>query len=399
MARIVAPPPPPSVRVPNDRLDRFLSAVGEVILTTTQLRTAADDAAGQGPAEAKLTRGFDHMDRVVGELKRRALELRTTPLLRIMESLPRLAREVALRSGKLLEVEISGAELELDRSILDRLYDPLVHLVRNAVDHGLEVPTVRCAAGKSETGHLVVEAAREKDSIRIVVRDDGAGIDLAAVRSRAVTAGLLHPDLAEDLPPDEILRLVFRPGLSTKEVVSDISGRGVGMDAVRATLESLGGEVSVTSRPGEGTEVALRVPIAAAVQRVLLLGLGREMVALPIAKMERIIEVEASSIERSGGDDFALVDGEPVLVIDLVSRLAWADPLPPGAPADAAPVLLLLADLRGERVALRVDHLAGQQDIYVKPPPLLLGSLRALTGLTVLGDGRPVFLIDLNQVR
>jgi len=393
------PPPPPSVRVPNDRLDRFLSAVGEVILTTTQLRTAADDAAGQGPAEAKLTRGFDHMDRVVGELKRRALELRTTPLLRIMESLPRLAREVALRSGKLLEVEISGAELELDRSILDRLYDPLVHLVRNAVDHGLETPAVRCAAGKSETGHLVVEAAREKDSIRIVVRDDGTGIDLAAVRSRAVTAGLLHPDLAEDLPPDEILRLVFRPGLSTKEVVSDISGRGVGMDAVRATLESLGGEVSVASRPGEGTEVALRVPIAAAVQRVLLLGLGREMVALPIAKMERIIEVEASSIERSGGDDFALVDGEPVLVIDLVSRLAWADPLPPGAPADAAPVLLLLADLRGERVALRVDHLAGQQDIYVKPPPLLLGSLRALTGLTVLGDGRPVFLIDLNQVR
>jgi two-component system chemotaxis sensor kinase CheA len=171
------------------------------------------------------------------------------------------------------------------------------------------------------------------------------------------------------------------------------------MDAVQATLESLGGEVSLASRPGGGTEVSLRVPIAAAVQRVLLLGLGREMVALPIAKMERIVEVEASSIERSGGDDFALIDGEPVLVIDLVSRLAWADPLPPGAPVDAAPVLLLLADVRGERVALRVDHLAGQQDIYVKPPPVLLGSLRALTGLTVLGDGRPVFLIDLNQVR
>lgn len=385
--------------MPNDRLDRFLSAVGEVILTTTQLRTAADDAGGQGPAEAKLTRGFDHMDRVVGELKRRALELRTTPLLRIMENLPRLAREVALRGGKLVEVEISGAELELDRSILDRLYDPLVHLVRNAVDHGLEAPAARRAAGKAETGRLVVEAVREKDVIRIAVRDDGAGIDLAAVRARAIAAGLLHPDLAEDLPPDEILRLVFRPGLSTKDAVSDISGRGVGMDAVRATLESLGGEVRLASRTGGGTEVALRVPIAAAVQRVLLLGLGREMVALPIAKMERIVEVEAASIERSGGDDFALVDGEPVLVIDLVSRLAWADPLPPGAPADAAPVLLLLADVRGERVALRVDHLAGQQDIYVKPPPVLLGSLRALTGLTVLGDGRPVFLIDLNQVR
>lgn len=171
------------------------------------------------------------------------------------------------------------------------------------------------------------------------------------------------------------------------------------MDAVRATLESLGGEVRLASRRGAGTELAMRVPIAAAVQRVLLLGLGREMVALPIGKVERIVEVEAHSIERSGGDDFVLVDDEPVLVIDLVSRLGWADPLPPGAPSDAAPVLLLLADLRGERVALRVDHLAGQQDIYVKPPPVLLSGLRALIGLTVLGDGRPVFLVDLNQVR
>ena len=143
------------MRVPNERLDRFLSAVGEVILTTTQLRTAADDGA-QGVAEPRLLRGFDHMDRVVGELKRRALELRTTPLLRIMENLPRLAREVALRSGKAVEVELRGAELELDRSILDRLYDPLVHIVRNAVDHGIEPPEGRRAAGKPEVGRLVV---------------------------------------------------------------------------------------------------------------------------------------------------------------------------------------------------------------------------------------------------
>jgi two-component system chemotaxis sensor kinase CheA len=387
------------VRVPNERLDRFLSAVGEVILTTTQLRTAAGDGEQGSSAEPRLARGFDHMDRVVGELKRRALELRTTPLLRIMENLPRLAREVALRGGKAVEVELRGAELELDRSILDRLYDPLVHVVRNAVDHGLEAPEARRAAGKPDVGRLLVEAVREKDAIRIAVRDDGAGIDVDAVRARAIALGSLHPDLAEDLPAEEVLQLVFRPGLSTAAAVSDISGRGVGMDAVRVTLESLGGEVRLASQRGAGTEVSLRVPIAAAVQRVLLLGLGREMVALPIGKVERIVEVEAHSIERSGSDDFALVDDEPVLVIDLVSRLAWADPLPPGAPTDAAPVLLLLADVRGERVALRVDHLAGQQDIYVKPPPPLLAGLRALIGLTVLGDGRPVFLIDLNQVR
>jgi two-component system chemotaxis sensor kinase CheA len=387
------PPPPPSVRVPNERLDRFLSAVGEVILTTTQLRTAA--GAPSQRADARLARGFDHMDRVVGELKRRALELRTTPLLRILESLPRLAREVGERTGKRVEVELRGAELELDRSILDRLYDPLVHLVRNAVDHGIEAPQARGQAGKREVGRLEVSAAREKDAIRIEVSDDGAGIDLDALRARAVAAGMLHADLAEDLPPVELLELVFRPGLSTADQVTDVSGRGVGMDAVRATLESLGGEVRVQSRRGAGTTVSLRVPIAAAVQRVLLVGLAEEAVAVPIGRIERVVEVATDAIERSGGDDFALIDDEPVLVLDLGQRLGWGPPA--GAAPAAAP--LLLTEIRGERVALRVGRLAGQQDVYVKPPPALLVGVRILVGLTVLGDGRPVFLVDLNQLR
>jgi two-component system chemotaxis sensor kinase CheA len=397
--------------VPNERLDRFLTAVGEVILTTTQIRTAAGAA---GPGDARLAHGFDHMDRVVGELKRRALELRTTPLLRVMENLPRLAREVAQRSGKQVEVEMRGAELELDRSILDRLYDPLVHIVRNAVDHGIETPERRRQAGKADVGRLVVEAVREKDAIRIGVADDGAGIDLDAVRQRAVAAQLVHPDLADDLPPGELLQLVFRPGLSTARQVSDISGRGVGMDAVRATLESLGGEVRVESRHGAGTVVSLRVPIAAAVQRVLLVGLGDETVAVPIAKVERIVEVDPGAVERSGADDFVLIDDEPVLLVDLGARLGWAsagerrtatERRSAAAPGEALPkglatsVPLLLAEVRGERVALRVGRLAGQQDIYVKPPPTLLAGVRALIGLTVLGDGRPVFLVDLNQLR
>jgi two-component system chemotaxis sensor kinase CheA len=335
------------------------------------------------------------MDRVVGELKRRALELRTTPLLRIMENLPRLAREVASRRDRRVEVELRGAELELDRSILDRLYDPLVHLVRNAVDHGLEAPDRRAAAGKPEVGRLVVEAAREKDVIRLCVRDDGAGIDLDAVRARAVEPGFVHQDLAEDLPPADLLELVFQPGLTTAERVTDVSGRGVGMDAVRATLESLGGTVSIDSQPGVGTAVTLRVPIAAAVQRVLLVELAGETVAVPISKVERIVEVAGDAIERSGSDDFVLVDDEPVLVLDLGRRLGWGE-----APDAADPVVpLLLTEVRGERVALRVGRLTGQLDAYLKPPPSLLAGLRTLVGLTVLGDGRPVFLVDLNQLR
>jgi two-component system chemotaxis sensor kinase CheA len=224
------------------------------------------------------------------------------------------------------------------------------------------------------------------------VADDGAGIDIDSVRARAVERGLVSAVLAEDLPEGEIASFVFHPGLSTASEVSEISGRGVGMDAVRATIESLGGHVEIATARGRGTRTALVVPITAAVQRVLLLGVGPELVAIPIAKVERILEVAPHEIERSGGDAFALLEEEPVPVLDLAERLA----LPP-APA-SGPVTLVLTEVRGARVALRLARVAGQQQIYVKPPPELLARLRALTGLTILGDGRPVFVLDLNQL-
>jgi two-component system chemotaxis sensor kinase CheA len=377
------------VRVRTETLDRFLSAVGEVILASSQLRTVASVGPTQ---DAGFAGGLDRMDRVVGELQRRALDLRTAPLLRVVETLPRLAREIAQRQGKQVEVELRGVELELDRAILDRLGDPLVHLLRNAVDHGLETPEVRRAAGKSEMGRVVIDARREKDQVRITVVDDGAGIDLDAVRAKAIEGGLLLPALAEDLPPEEIASFVFRPGLSTASTVSDVSGRGVGMDAVRATIEALGGRVELETDRGRGTATILIVPITAAVQRVLLVGLGPETVAVPIAKIERIFEVEAAQVERTGHDAFTLVDEEPVLVVDLAAKLGL-----PTATAGAR-VTLALGEVRGERVALIVERLAGQQEIYVKPVSRLLAGVRALAGLTVLGDGSPVFLIDLNQL-
>lgn len=373
----------------TESLDRFLGAVGEVILSTSQLRTAA----GSGlESNADLAAGFDRVERRVGELQRRVLDLRTTPLQRVMDALPRAARQVAESRGKRVEVEIVGANLELDRSILDRLSDPLLHLVRNAVDHGLEPPDERLAAGKDPVGRLTVEARREKDAIVIEVRDDGAGVDLDGVRGRAIEAGLLHPDLADDLSPEAIAGFVFSPGLSTAEHVSNVSGRGVGMDAVRATIESLGGAVELRTERGRGTATSLVVPITAAVQRVLLVRVGDERVALPIVKVERILELESAVIERGGMECFVLVDDEPLPVIELAERFAAE---PSGDP-DLA--LLVIADLRGERVGLRVDRFEGQQEIYVKPVPELLASVKVLAGLTVLGDGSPVFLLDLNHL-
>jgi two-component system, chemotaxis family, sensor kinase CheA len=387
-AALEAPRPPPTVRVNTRTLDRFLSTVGEVILNTSQVRTVSS-SAGQNTA---LAEGLDRMDRVVGELQRRALELRTTPLLRILEPLPRAARDVAERSGVRVEVQLRGAELELDRSILDRLSDPLVHLLRNAVDHGIEGPDERVAAGKSPVGCIAIEARREKDTIRLSVSDDGAGIDLDAVRQRAVEAGVVHPDLASDLSPDQIAAFVFEPGLSTAASVSEISGRGVGMDAVRSTLESLGGSVEITTERGRGTTTTLVVPITAAVQRVLMLGIGAEIVAIPIAKVERIEECPTERIERTGADAFALIDGDLVPVLDLGARIAQPS-APPGKFTH-----LVLTEVRGERVALSAERVAGQQQIYVKPLPELLRGARALSGLTILGDGRPMFLLDPNQI-
>jgi two-component system chemotaxis sensor kinase CheA len=369
----LAPPPQPSVRVRTETLDRLLSTVGEVILHSSQVRTSAH-AEGR-PRSGELASTLDRMDRVVGDLQRRALELRTTPLLRILEPLPRAAREIAAKLGKKVEVVLRGAELELDRSILDRLGDPLVHLLRNAVDHGLEI-----------------EARRERDMIQIAVRDDGAGIDLDAVRRRAVEAGLLPHDVAVDLPPEQVAGLIFHAGLSTAAAVSEVSGRGVGMDAVRVTTEALGGTVEVRSVRGRGTTLTLSVPITAAVQRVLLIGVGAETVALPIARVERIVECASDAIERSGREAFVLIDDEPLPVLALAERIAQS------ACARTGTAVLVLTDVRGARVALEVERIVGQQEIFVKPVPELLAGVRGLAGLTILGDGRPVFVLDPNQL-
>ena len=380
--------PAPTVRVRTQTLDKFLGAVGEVILSSRQLRGAAQS----GVSGAERAERFDRVERRVNELQRRVLDLRTTPLLRVMENLPRVARKVAEAQGKRVDVQLLGTELELDRSILDRLSEPLLHIIRNAVDHGLEVIEERIRKGKPEVGQVVIEARRERNSIVIEVTDDGKGIDLAAVRTRAIQVGLLHPDLADDLPKEENLNLIFQPGLSTAAQLSDVSGRGVGMDAVKATVEALGGSVNLASTEGQGTTTRLEVPITAAVQRVLLVEVSGERIALPIAKVERIVEVPRASIEDSGGEMFTLVDDEPILVIDLaecmqMDRTEMPDPVP-----------LAVTDVRGEIVALSVSKFAGQQEVYVKPVPELLAGVKALAGMTILEDGSPVFLLDLNHL-
>lgn len=382
--------PPSSLRVRADTLDRLLSGVGEVALASTQLRAATMPTDAVDPA--RVSTGLDRIDRVLGDLERRALELRTAPLLRITEKLPRTARELGISLGKRVALELEGVGLELDRSILDRLADPLLHLVRNAVAHGIETPAERRRLGKSETGILRIEARRDREALELAVVDDGAGIDVEAVRRRAVESGVVPADLADDLPPGEIARLVFHPGLSTASEVSALAGRGVGLDAVRAAVQALGGRVDLLSEPGRGTTALLRVPISAAVQRVILVGVGDACVAIPIARIERIDEIDTQAIERSGRESFVPIDGLPLPLLDLPSLLHL--PAPPPGPR----TLVLLVEIGGQRTALGFDRLLGQEEVFVKPVPPLLAAVRALCGLTLDTEGRPVFLIEPSQL-
>ncbi|MCH2186260.1 chemotaxis protein CheW, partial [Myxococcota bacterium] len=369
--------------------DRFLGVVGEVILGSRQLRSVAI----QSESSVSVQSALDSLERRIAELQRRALELRTTRMSRVMDHLPRSARQIADRLGKEIEVALVGDDLEIDRAILDRLGEPLLHLVRNAVDHGLEGVAERESAGKSNPGQLLIEAQRHKEAIRITVRDDGRGVDLDKLRIRAIEAGRLHPDLAEDLTPDQIAPFVFEAGLSTADEVSEVSGRGVGMEAVKTATESLGGQVEIATEPGKGTRTTLTVPISAAVQKVLVVEIGEQRLALPLHRIESVLEVEACQIEDAGGESFLLVEGDPVLVLDLAQAIRVPD-----STAGSGKVHLVLTEWRGERVALRVDAFADQHEIYVKPVPDLLSPVRMLAGLTLLEDGSPVFLLDVNQV-
>ena len=272
------PPLPRSVRVRIEAVDRFLASVGELMQRQARLEEL-HRASPLWDQHAEFGEQLDGMEHAVRELRRRALDIRTTPVRRVMERLPRVASELARELGKRVRVELRGEEVEVDRAILDHLDDPLLHLVRNAIDHGVETPDERERAGKDPVATLVLSASSAAGRLRVRLEEDGRGIDVEGVRRRAVERGLLLEMVAEDLPPERICELIFEPGLSTRDSVTEVSGRGVGMDAVKRTIEGLGGSVSLENRVGLGTAIELELPTMAALQRVLVLEVGSERVA------------------------------------------------------------------------------------------------------------------------
>ena len=379
-----------TVRVRAELLDGFLDSVGELLLATSRVRELG--RALPEPQRRAHDEGVDRLHAIVKDLHGKVMTARMTPLAHLADRLPRAARDLARRTGKQVDVAISGADIEIDRSLLEDLADPVLHVLRNAVDHGLEPAAERITAGKAATGRVSFAARRERDRIVVEIADDGRGMDPARLRDAAVARGALTREQAAALPDADALLLACLPGVSTAREVTEVSGRGVGMDAVKRTVEALGGRLEIQSQPGRGTRVTLRMPLTLVVQPVLLVRVGEEILAVPVSKVHGAAEVELERLERSGGAPQLGFAGGHVPVHDLAGLLGF------GAPTEAGRRAIVVTDGEGGRVGLAVDQLLGQEEAVLKPLHRPLSRVAGLSAVTVLGTGRPVFVLDVARL-
>jgi two-component system, chemotaxis family, sensor kinase CheA len=378
------------VRVKTEILDYFLDAVGELLLSTAHLRTLAKaiPEALSGP----LDEGVNRLHTIVKDLHNKVMSVRMTPLSLITDRLPRAARDLARKRGREVDLELSGAEIELDRAILDELADPLLHLLRNCIDHGIEEPSERLARGKAPRGRIAVAARRDRDRVLLEVEDDGRGMDPERLKEKAVERGLITAQSAGAMPLRDALMLACLPGVSTAQAVTDVSGRGVGMDAVKRAVENVGGTLDIDSTPGRGTRFTLRLPLTVAVVQVLLVGVGREVFGLPIAKVKAVVEVDPERLSRSRNAPMLSHDGA-LLPVHPLGELLAIERAPRGGPR---PHVVLDAEVG--QVALEVDRLMGQEEAVLKPLSRPLDLVAGLAGVTILGTGRPIFILDVPRL-
>jgi two-component system chemotaxis sensor kinase CheA len=348
--------------------------------------------ASQTVASRTLTETVDRVDSLVKCLQQQAMKLRMMPLELIADRFPRAVRDLARKRGKEIHFEILGKEIELDRAILEELPDPLLHIFRNSIDHGIEPPEERVRKGKSPTGTVRLEANKERESVVIRVSDDGRGMDPAVIRRVALERGFITRELHDSLTDDEVLNLITVPGFSTAKEVTDVSGRGVGMDVVKATIESLRGGVVIESVVGQGSTFTLKLPLSLAVVAVLLIEVGGERYALPVSYVEQILEVPADDIQRSQGQELIARDGILLPLVRLGRIL--------GCPQEGSRTnpLVVLCMIRGRLMGVAVDRMVGYREVVVKSLGKALKGVRGFAGVTILGDGSTVLILDINTL-
>jgi two-component system chemotaxis sensor kinase CheA len=379
-----------TVRVRTELLDDFLEMAGELLLATARLR----DIGRHFPEHGRpvLDEGVDRLHSLVKDLHGKVMGARMTPVAVVTDQLPRAARDLARKRGKDVEVTVTGAEIEIDRAILDAIAEPLLHVLRNAVDHGIETPEVRVSAGKPARGQLHISVRRTRERVVVELEDDGRGMDPEKLRASAVARGRLSAEAAARLSPREALLLACLPGVSTANDVDDVSGRGVGMDAVKRSVESLGGALELDSQPGRGTRVTLRLPLTVAVVQLLLVRAGGEVLGLPITKVLGAVELPEGALQRSPSADLLSYGQQLVPAHDLARLLE----LPPGPPPRTRPWVVMEAE--EGTVALGVEALLGQEEAVLKALSRPLDRVAGLAGVTILGNGRPVFILDVPRL-
>ena len=388
--------PVKTVRVDVQKLDNLMNLVGELVIERTRLNRFVElfeSKYGSDELIESLSEMSNHLGYVAGELQEQIMKARMLPISQIFNRFPRMVRDTAQKLGKEIDFIVEGKETELDRNVIEMIGDPLIHLIRNAIDHGIETPEERVKKGKLRKGKLLLKASYHESHIVIIIEDDGKGIDVQKIREKAVERGLYDRETVERMSNKEVLDLIFRPGFSTKDEVSDLSGRGVGMDVVRTAIEQINGVVEVHSEINVGTRFTIRLPLTLAIIRSLMISLGDQIYAFPMANVQETLRVSEDEIKSIGNSEVIVVRDKIVPLLRLKEHFGIVDNTHEDADLSKELFVVIITSM-DKCAAVVVDKLLGEQEVVIKSLGDYLGDIDGLSGATILGDGSVALIID-----
>ncbi len=365
-----------------------MNMVGELVLVRNRLATLKNDLQDE-----EVTRAVANLDTVTTDLQNAVMKTRMQPVKKVFGRFPRVIRDLARNLNKEVNLELRGEETDLDKNLVDALADPLVHLVRNAVDHGVELPADRIAAGKPREGRVILSAAQEGDQILLTIEDDGKGMDPVILRQKAVSKGMMDEAAAARLSDQDAFSLIFAAGFSTKDAISDVSGRGVGMDVVKSQIGRLNGQVEIDSVLGRGTIIRIKVPLTLAILPTLMVTVDRQRFALPLANVNEILKLDLTRSKIVDGQEVVLVRGHPLPLVYLRRRLLQDYGYPYEGEAH-----IVVVTIGSQLVGLVVDDLIGQEEVVIKPLGAVLHGLPGFAGATITGDGGIALILDVSRL-
>ncbi len=391
-----------TIRVSQAKLEQFMNIVAELIISKTMISHLVErlvpmvnghQAAG---VAKELAHASVHLDQVSKEIQSSVLGIRMVPVKTVFSKFPRMLRDLAKNSGKKIDLQLVGEDTEIDKSIIEELGDPMIHLIRNSADHGIELPEARVKAGKSEVGTVILRARHEGDSVIVEIEDDGKGIDPAVIRAKAVEKGLMTRDQADGMSDEEVIELIFAPGFSTAAKVTDISGRGVGMDVVRSNVRKLNGRVGVRSTVGKGSIFTIKLPLTLAIIDALLVRSGNQVFALPGTSVEETLIIPPDSISHLTSRQAINLRGEVLGVCRLTHLLK--SPIGDQALDESEGMSVVVVSAAGRRMGIVVDAFVRRQEVVIKPLAPYLASLPGISGASIMGDGGVVLILDPSEL-